>query len=98
MRELLRTIVQKEDWFSTFLNVLRQTGNEALCQELTGAGCPEDAAGTPNSTRRSLCAVGLRTQQSLKLYYQTSGLPAPTWEELISGFQRESPCVGKTRL
>nr|XP_048281538.1 interferon-induced helicase C domain-containing protein 1 isoform X2 [Myodes glareolus] len=49
VRELLRTIVQKEDWFSTFLNVLRQTGNEALCQELTGAGCPEDMAESDTS-------------------------------------------------
>ncbi|MEJ1278184.1 interferon induced with helicase C domain 1 [Cricetulus griseus] len=44
VRELLRRIVHKENWFSTFLDVLRQTGNDALCQELTGAGCPEDIA------------------------------------------------------
>ncbi|XP_041487541.1 interferon-induced helicase C domain-containing protein 1 [Microtus oregoni] len=44
VRELLRRIVHKENWFSTFLKVLGRTGNEALCQELTGAGCPEDVA------------------------------------------------------
>ncbi|XP_007183243.1 interferon-induced helicase C domain-containing protein 1 isoform X3 [Balaenoptera acutorostrata] len=36
VRELLKRIVQKENWFSTFLTVLRQTGNYALAQELTG--------------------------------------------------------------
>lgn len=45
VRELLRRIVQKENWFSTFLDVLRQTGNDALFQELTGGGCPEDNTG-----------------------------------------------------
>ncbi|KAL6071224.1 hypothetical protein STEG23_038335, partial [Scotinomys teguina] len=44
VRELLRRIVQKENWFSTFLDVLRQTGNEALYLELTGAHCPENSA------------------------------------------------------
>ncbi|XP_051022089.1 interferon-induced helicase C domain-containing protein 1 [Acomys russatus] len=42
VRELLRRIVQKENWFSPFLDVLHQTGNDALVQELTGVGCPED--------------------------------------------------------
>ncbi|XP_061056739.1 interferon-induced helicase C domain-containing protein 1 isoform X2 [Eubalaena glacialis] len=41
VRELLKRIVQKENWFSTFLTVLRQTGNYALAQELTGADCNE---------------------------------------------------------
>ncbi|ELK28159.1 PREDICTED: interferon-induced helicase C domain-containing protein 1 [Myotis davidii] len=36
VRELLRRIVQKENWFSAFVTVLRQTENEALAQELTG--------------------------------------------------------------
>uniref|UniRef100_A0A8C2N557 Interferon-induced helicase C domain-containing protein 1 n=1 Tax=Cricetulus griseus TaxID=10029 RepID=A0A8C2N557_CRIGR len=49
VRELLRRIVHKENWFSTFLDVLRQTGNDALCQELTGAGCPEDIAESDTS-------------------------------------------------
>nr|KAF6353360.1 interferon induced with helicase C domain 1 [Pipistrellus kuhlii] len=37
VRELLRRIVQKENWFSAFVTVLRETENEALAQELTGA-------------------------------------------------------------
>ncbi|KAM7104938.1 interferon-induced helicase C domain-containing protein 1 [Molossus nigricans] len=37
VRELLRRIVQKENWFSAFLTVLRQTENEALAQDLTGS-------------------------------------------------------------
>ncbi|XP_036714928.1 interferon-induced helicase C domain-containing protein 1 isoform X4 [Balaenoptera musculus] len=41
VRELLKRIVQKENWFSTFLTVLRQTGNCALAQELTGTHCNE---------------------------------------------------------
>lgn len=36
VRELLRRIVQKENWFSAFVTVLRETENEALAQELTG--------------------------------------------------------------
>ncbi|KAM4859368.1 interferon-induced helicase C domain-containing protein 1 isoform 1-T1 [Thomomys bottae] len=36
VRELLRRIVKKENWFSTFLNILHQTGNNELVQELTG--------------------------------------------------------------
>uniref|UniRef100_A0A8C8TLF9 Interferon-induced helicase C domain-containing protein 1 n=1 Tax=Peromyscus maniculatus bairdii TaxID=230844 RepID=A0A8C8TLF9_PERMB len=49
VRELLRRIVQKENWFSTFLDVLRQTGNDALCQELTGADGPENIAESDTS-------------------------------------------------
>uniref|UniRef100_A0A8C6HMI2 RNA helicase n=1 Tax=Mus spicilegus TaxID=10103 RepID=A0A8C6HMI2_MUSSI len=52
VRELLRRIVQKENWFSTFLDVLRQTGNDALFQELTGGGCPEDNTDLANSSHR----------------------------------------------
>ncbi|XP_023569566.1 interferon-induced helicase C domain-containing protein 1 isoform X2 [Octodon degus] len=37
VRELLKRIVQKENWFSTFVHILHQTGNSALAQELTGA-------------------------------------------------------------
>lgn len=42
VRELLKRIVQKESWFSTFVNVLRQTGNDKLAQELTGTNCLEN--------------------------------------------------------
>lgn len=52
VRELLRRIVQKENWFSTFLDVLRQTGNDALFQELTGVGCPEGNADLENLSLR----------------------------------------------
>lgn len=44
VRELLKRIVQKENWFSTFLTVLRQTGNDALARELTGTDCCESNA------------------------------------------------------
>nr|XP_024099252.2 interferon-induced helicase C domain-containing protein 1 [Pongo abelii] len=44
VRELLKRIVQKENWFSAFLNVLRQTGNNELVQELTGSDCSESNA------------------------------------------------------
>lgn len=57
VRELLRRIVLKENWFSTFLDVLRHTGNEALFQELTGVGCPEDSAGISHVVRKILYAV-----------------------------------------
>lgn len=51
VRELLRRIVQKENWFSAFVTVLRQTENEALAQELTGT---DSNAGTFRSTGKSL--------------------------------------------
>ncbi|XP_045686738.1 interferon-induced helicase C domain-containing protein 1 isoform X2 [Phyllostomus hastatus] len=44
VRELLRRIVRKENWFSTFVLVLRQTENEALAQELTGSSASEPSA------------------------------------------------------
>lgn len=51
VRELLKRIVRKENWFSTFLNVLNQTGNEALAQELTGSNHSEKSAGISISTK-----------------------------------------------
>ncbi|XP_032493946.1 interferon-induced helicase C domain-containing protein 1 [Phocoena sinus] len=48
VRELLKRIVQKENWFSTFVTVLRQTGNYALAQELTGTDCYESNAESEN--------------------------------------------------
>lgn len=48
VRELLRRIVQKENWFSTFVTVLRQTENNALAQELTGTSASESNAETEN--------------------------------------------------
>lgn len=51
VRELLKRIVRKEYWFSTFLNVLNQTGNEALAQELIGFNHFENSAGISISTK-----------------------------------------------
>ncbi|KAK2108890.1 Interferon-induced helicase C domain-containing protein 1 [Saguinus oedipus] len=48
VRELLKRIVQKENWFSTFLNVLHQTGNSELVQELIGTDCSESNAEIQN--------------------------------------------------
>lgn len=41
--------MQKENWFSTFLTVLKQTGNDALVRELTGDSASEGNAGISNS-------------------------------------------------
>lgn len=49
VRELLKRIVRKENWFSTFLNVLNQTGNETLAQELTGSNHSENRAESDTS-------------------------------------------------
>ncbi|XP_045686745.1 interferon-induced helicase C domain-containing protein 1 isoform X3 [Phyllostomus hastatus] len=49
VRELLRRIVRKENWFSTFVLVLRQTENEALAQELTGSSASEPSAESDTS-------------------------------------------------
>lgn len=51
VRELLRRIVRKENWFSMFVFVLRQTENEALAQELTGSSASEPSAGISDSTK-----------------------------------------------
>lgn len=48
VRELLRRIVQKENWFSAFVTVLRETENEALAQELTGT---DSSAENENSSQ-----------------------------------------------
>lgn len=48
VRELLRRIVQKENWFSTFLRVLQKTGNDRLVWELTGQNCSENNAEIEN--------------------------------------------------
>ncbi|XP_027446843.2 interferon-induced helicase C domain-containing protein 1 isoform X3 [Zalophus californianus] len=49
VRELLKRIVQKENWFSAFLIVLHQTENHALIQELTGTPCFESNAESDTS-------------------------------------------------
>ncbi|XP_006879421.1 PREDICTED: interferon-induced helicase C domain-containing protein 1 [Elephantulus edwardii] len=52
VRELLKRIVQKDNWFSTFLVILNQTGNENLVQELTGTTWPESNADTENLSQK----------------------------------------------
>ncbi|XP_012584832.1 PREDICTED: interferon-induced helicase C domain-containing protein 1 isoform X2 [Condylura cristata] len=47
-RELLRRIVQKENWFSTFMMVLRETENHKIANELTGTTCFESSTETKN--------------------------------------------------
>uniref|UniRef100_I3M585 Interferon-induced helicase C domain-containing protein 1 n=1 Tax=Ictidomys tridecemlineatus TaxID=43179 RepID=I3M585_ICTTR len=49
VRELLSRIVQKENWFSIFLNILRETGNDRLAQELTGVARSESNAESDTS-------------------------------------------------
>ncbi|KAG8510446.1 Interferon-induced helicase C domain-containing protein 1 [Galemys pyrenaicus] len=46
VRELLKRIVQKENWFSTFLTVLRETENQKLVEEFTGTNCFESSTET----------------------------------------------------
>lgn len=75
VRELLRRIVQKENWFSTFLDVLRQTGNDALFQELTGRGCPEENTDLANSTHRD----GPAANEPLLLAVDESSLETEAW-------------------
>ncbi|XP_003795191.1 interferon-induced helicase C domain-containing protein 1 [Otolemur garnettii] len=57
VRELLRRIVLKEDWFSTFLSILRQTGNDKLAQKLTGTDCSESNAEIENSAQEGVPEV-----------------------------------------
>ncbi|XP_004464459.1 interferon-induced helicase C domain-containing protein 1 isoform X2 [Dasypus novemcinctus] len=51
VRELLKRIVQKENWFSTFLTVLRETGNNELALQLTGTSSSKSNAGQPSSEK-----------------------------------------------
>ena len=41
------------NWFSTFLTILRQTGNDELARELTGTDCCEGNTGIANSAKDS---------------------------------------------
>ncbi|XP_034510539.1 interferon-induced helicase C domain-containing protein 1 isoform X2 [Ailuropoda melanoleuca] len=77
VRELLRRIVQKENWFSEFLTVLRQTENHALVQELTGTTCFESNAEPENSSQRD----GPDIQEAV---LSATGRPSPEregWDE-----------------
>nr|AHB62715.1 interferon-induced helicase C domain-containing protein 1 [Lepus granatensis] len=70
VRELLKRIVQKENWFSTFLDVLRQTGNDKLAQELIGTNFLESNAEAENVSQED----GPEVQESL---YSTTDQPSP---------------------
>ncbi|XP_053453747.1 interferon-induced helicase C domain-containing protein 1 isoform X2 [Nycticebus coucang] len=73
VRELLRRIVLKENWFSTFLNILRQTGNDNLAQKLTGTDCSESNAEMENSSQEG----GPEVEEPLSL---ASDQPSPEKE------------------
>nr|AHB62710.1 interferon-induced helicase C domain-containing protein 1 [Oryctolagus cuniculus algirus] len=73
VRELLKRIVQKENWFSTFLDVLRQTGNDKLAQELTGTEFSESNAEAENVSQED----GPEVQE---LLYSTADQPSPEKE------------------
>uniref|UniRef100_G3T4S1 Interferon-induced helicase C domain-containing protein 1 n=1 Tax=Loxodonta africana TaxID=9785 RepID=G3T4S1_LOXAF len=53
VRELLKRIVQKDNWFSTFLTILNQTGNNNLVLELTGTSSFESNAEIENLSQRN---------------------------------------------
>jgi len=77
VRELLKRIVQKENWFSAFLIVLHQTENHALIQELTGTTCFESNAETENLSQEG----GPDIQEAVLL---ATGQPSPEregWDE-----------------
>ncbi|XP_005897350.3 interferon-induced helicase C domain-containing protein 1 [Bos mutus] len=63
VRELLKRIVQKENWFSTFLTILRQTGNDALAREFTGTDCCEGSTESENLSQED----GLDVKEPLLL-------------------------------
>ncbi|XP_025708253.1 interferon-induced helicase C domain-containing protein 1 isoform X2 [Callorhinus ursinus] len=79
VRELLKRIVQKENWFSAFLIVLHQTENHALIQELTGTPCFESNAETENLSQEG----GPDIQEAVLL---ATGQPGPERE----GWDKES--------
>ncbi|XP_032736191.1 interferon-induced helicase C domain-containing protein 1 isoform X2 [Lontra canadensis] len=77
VRELLKRIVQKENWFSAFLAALSETENHALVQELTGTPDFESNAETENLSQES----GPDVQEAFLL---ATGQPSPEgagWDE-----------------
>uniref|UniRef100_A0A8C7AGG4 Interferon-induced helicase C domain-containing protein 1 n=1 Tax=Neovison vison TaxID=452646 RepID=A0A8C7AGG4_NEOVI len=77
VRELLKRIVQKENWFSSFLAALSETENHALVQELTGTPHFESNAETENLSQES----GPDIQEAVLL---ATGPPSPEgagWDE-----------------
>ncbi|XP_052581627.1 interferon-induced helicase C domain-containing protein 1 [Peromyscus californicus insignis] len=86
VRELLRRIVQKENWFSTFLDVLRQTGNDALCQELTGADGPENIADLENLSHED----GPEANESILSTQDESSPETEAWDTENSSLHTEA--------
>ncbi|XP_044922753.1 interferon-induced helicase C domain-containing protein 1 isoform X2 [Mustela putorius furo] len=77
VRELLKRIVQKENWFSEFLAALSETENHALVQELTGTPDFESNAETENLSQE----CGPDIQEAVLL---ATGPPSPEgagWDE-----------------
>ncbi|XP_032211637.1 interferon-induced helicase C domain-containing protein 1 isoform X1 [Mustela erminea] len=77
VRELLKRIVQKENWFSKFLAALSETENHALVQELTGTPDFGSNAETENLSQES----GPDIQEAVLL---ATGPPSPEgagWDE-----------------
>ncbi|XP_059023149.1 interferon-induced helicase C domain-containing protein 1 [Mustela lutreola] len=70
VRELLKRIVQKENWFSEFLAALSETENHALVQELTGTPDFESNAETENLSQE----CGPDIQEAVLL---ATGPPSP---------------------
>ncbi|XP_010605151.1 interferon-induced helicase C domain-containing protein 1 isoform X2 [Fukomys damarensis] len=75
VRELLKRIIQKENWFSTFLHILHQTGNSALAQELTGSDHSKSNAGVENLSHED----GPEVNESLLSATDQSDLDKEDW-------------------
>nr|XP_020042167.1 interferon-induced helicase C domain-containing protein 1 [Castor canadensis] len=73
VRELLKRIVLKENWFSTFLNVLRQTGNDELARELTGVSCSKFSTETSHEDGPGVNEPLLSTMGQLNPEKEVSG-------------------------
>ncbi|NWV63657.1 IFIH1 protein, partial [Malurus elegans] len=68
-RELLSRIVQKKDWFSTFLIALRETQHEDLADDLSGNTGENKQSGMENSTNEEAAVTsqpGYVVAESLK--------------------------------
>lgn len=76
VRELLRRIVQKENWFSVFVTVLRETENEALAQELTGSSAPDSGAENENLSQED----GLEVKEPLLLATNEPNPEKDAWD------------------
>ncbi|XP_004835912.1 interferon-induced helicase C domain-containing protein 1 isoform X2 [Heterocephalus glaber] len=75
VRELLKRIIQKENWFSTFLHILHQTGNSALAQVLTGGDDSKSNAEIENLSHED----GPEVNESLLSATDQSDLEKEDW-------------------